>query len=250
MLKKNNILCGFQAVLAALSSRLISDLYVDRNRSDTRMTGLIERASAEHISIHVTNKEELDLLAKGIRHQGVIAISKSLNTRTGILQFLSKKAHPLVLILDGIQDPGNLGNCLRNGAAAGVDAVLIPRKKGCALTQTAIRVAAGGAACFPIFEEGNWTKTLNSIKSQGIWLIGLDEKGGDSLYTAPLSDSVALVLGSEDKGLRRITRECCDRLVHIQTERPVQSLNVGSAAGIALFEARRQRALSEDKLPN
>ena len=234
-------LCGFHAVQVALSENQVRDLYFDRRRVDRRMQTLLDAAKANHLSLKASDKAELDRLSGGVRHQGVVAIGKVATPRTGLIRFLEGIECPLVLALDALQDPTNLGSCLRNGAAAGADAIVMPRRKGCGLTPAAVRVAAGGANSLAIFEEGNWGPLLEAMKSRGLWLIGLDEHASDDVYQVDLSASLALVVGAEDRGLRQLTRQRCDQLVRIPTRGPVTSLNVATAAGIALFEAQRQR---------
>lgn len=201
----------------------------------------MEQAKEKQLVLKESEKTELDRLAGGVRHQGVVAISEATILRTGLIRHLRGIECPLVLMLDAIQDPTNLGSCLRNGAAAGADAIVLPRRKGCGLTPAAARVAAGGATSLAIFEEGNWGPLLKTMKSHGLWLIGLDEHASDDLYTADLSVPLALIVGAENSGLRRLTRQRCDQLVHIPTRDPVASLNVATAAGIAMFESQRQR---------
>ena len=225
----------------ALSGNQIRELYFDRDRVDKRMRKLLDQAKTQTLTLKPVEKAKLDSLANGIRHQGVVAISESEMPRRGLIRYLEGTERPLVLVLDAIQDPTNLGGCLRNGAAAGVDAIVMPRGKGCGLTPAAARVAAGGATCSVIFEEGNWGPLLERLKALGIWLIGLDERATEDLYQIDLSIPLALIVGAEDKGLRQLTRHRCDQLVRIPARSPINSLNVATAAGVSLFEAQRQR---------
>jgi 23S rRNA (guanosine2251-2'-O)-methyltransferase len=234
-------LCGFHAVEVALSKNQVRELYFDRRRVDRRIQALLDSAKESQLSLKPSDKAELDRLSDSVRHQGIVAIAKVEAPRTGIIRFLKGIERPLVLVLDGLQDPTNLGSCLRNGAAAGADAIVMPRHKGCGLTPAAARVAAGGANSLAIFEEGNWGPLLEAMKSRGLWLIGLDEHASDDIYQVDLSVDLALVVGAEDRGLRQLTRQRCDQLVRIPTHSPVKSLNAAMAAGIALFEAQRQR---------
>ena len=235
-------LCGFHAVGAALMGNGVKELYFDARRLDRRMRDLLTEAKRVGLVPQALSKSDLDQLASGTRHQGVVAIGEIHNPRTGLVHYLnSLRETPLVLVLDGLQDPGNLGGCLRNAAAADVDAVLIPRNQGCGLTPAVVRVAAGGATFVPVFEEGNWGPLLEAMKARGLWLIGSDENASDDLYHIDLTGPLALVVGSEDRGLRQLTRRRCDQLARIPTASTVRSLNVATAAGIALFEALRQR---------
>lgn len=148
---------------------------------------------------------------------------------------------PLLLVLDGVQDPQNLGACLRTAAVAGVDGVILPRKKGCPITATVKRVAAGGVSHLSIFEESNWNRVMTTLKNSGLWIVGTDEKAESDIYSTDLVRPVALVLGAEDKGLRRLTRKQCDQVVRIPAVGGIHSLNVSVATGVALFEVLRQR---------
>ena len=242
MREKGTTLCGFHAVGIALNGDRVKTLYFDADRLDRRMRELLNEARTVGIVPQALTKTRLDQLAGGIRHQGVVALGEAQGPRRGFIRYLKEvEGAPLVLVLDGIQDSGNFGGCLRSAAAAGVDAVLTPRNQGCGLTSAAARVAAGGAAIVPVFEEGNWGPLLLAMKGLGVWLIGSDENARDDLYQVDLSGPIGLVVGSEDRGLRRLTRQHCDRLVRIPTIAPIHSLNAATAAGIALFEVRRQR---------
>ena len=148
---------------------------------------------------------------------------------------------PFLLILDGVQDPHNLGACLRTADAAGVHAVIVPRDKACGLTSTVRKVACGAAETVPFVQVTNLTRTLKALQQAGIWIIGTDLDTTQSLYDSDLTGPLALVLGAEGKGLRRLTREACDSLVKLPMQGTVQSLNVSVSAGICLYEALRQR---------
>ena len=242
MFDKESTLCGFHAVGVALTGNHIRELYFDARRLDRRMRDLLSVAERVGLVPKALNKADLDRLASGTRHQGVVAIGEAQNPRTGFIGYLnSVKETPLVLVLDGLQDPGNLGGCLRTAAAAGVDAVLMSRNRGCGLTPAAVRVAAGGATSIPVFEEGNWGPLLEAIKARGLWLIGSDEHASDDFYRIDLTVPLAVVVGSEDRGLRQLTRQRCDQLARIPTAASVSSLNAAAAAGIALFEVLSQR---------
>jgi 23S rRNA (guanosine2251-2'-O)-methyltransferase len=235
-------LCGFHAVGVALSKNQVRELYFDRRRVDKRMQALLDLAKASQLFLKASDKAQLDRLSGGVRHQGIVAIGRAGIPRKGLIRFLDGLESPLVLALDALQDPTNLGSCLRNSAAAGADAVVMPRNKGCGLTPAALRVAAGGANSLAIFEEGNWGPLLEAMKSRGLWLIGLDEHASEVVYQVDLSVPLALVVGAEDRGLRQLTRQRCDQVVRIPARGSVTSLNAATAAGIALFEAQRQRS--------
>ena len=149
---------------------------------------------------------------------------------------------PLLLVLDGVQDPHNLGACLRTADAAGVSAVIVPRDRAAGLTPTVRKVASGAAETMPLIQVVNLARTLRWLKERDVWIVGADDQAPKSLFEAPLSGALALVLGAEGPGLRRLTREHCDLLVAIPMAGAVESLNVSVAAGVLLFEAARQRS--------
>jgi 23S rRNA (guanosine2251-2'-O)-methyltransferase len=192
-------------------------------------------------------RTELDERVPGVSHQGVVAemtvaAALSENELPQFLDGLGKP--PLLLILDGVQDPHNLGACLRSADAAGVDAVILPKDRSAPLNATARKVACGAAETVPVVRVTNLARTLRAIRDAGVWLYGAAGEAQQALYDVDLSGPVALVLGGEGKGLRRLTREHCDALMAIPLAGSVSSLNVSVAAGICLFEARRQRAAS------
>ena len=219
-------------------------LLYDVERNDLRLKELAEQARRSQIQIRATEKKELDKLSAGVRHQGVIVIHTTGLAKPSLQleEYLNQLERvPLLLVLDGVQDPQNLGACLRTAAAAGVDGVILPRKKGCPITATVMRVAAGGISHLSIFEESNWNRVMTTLKNNGLWIVGTDENAENDIYSTDLARPVALVLGAEDKGLRRLTRKQCDQVVRIPAVGGIHSLNVSVATGIALFEVLRQR---------
>jgi 23S rRNA (guanosine2251-2'-O)-methyltransferase len=187
----------------------------------------------------------LDKLAEGGRHQGVVAevLPRASDPETQLEEALESAAGaPLLLVLDGVQDPHNLGACLRSADAAGVAAVIVPRDRAAGMTPVVRKVAAGAAETVPLVAVVNLARTLRQLKERGIWLVGTDDTADKGLYEADLKGPLALVMGSEGEGLRRLTRECCDLLVSIPMAGAVESLNVSVATGVALFEAVRQRS--------
>lgn len=158
-----------------------------------------------------------------------------------LIALVGRTTAPLVLVLDGVQDPQNLGACLRTAAAAGVHALVAPKDRAARLTETAVRVSCGGAAAVPLFQVTNLARTLRQLQDAGLWLVGTDDGATESLYEMDLKGPIALVLGAEGKGVRRLTAETCDHLVSIPMSGLVECLNVSVAAGVALFEALRQR---------
>jgi 23S rRNA (guanosine2251-2'-O)-methyltransferase len=205
------------------------------------------RGCAERAGVPVGTADDatLDKLADGERHQGVVAevLPRAGDPETQLEEALEAAGSaPLLLVLDGVQDPHNLGACLRSADAAGVAAVVVPRDRAAGLTPVVRKVAAGAAETVPLVAVVNLARTLRDLKERGIWLVGTDDAADRTLYDADLKGPVALVMGSEGEGMRRLTRECCDQLVSIPMAGAVESLNVSVATGVALFEAVRQRA--------
>lgn len=231
------------AALLAESPERVRVLYVQRGRRDQRMSEVVSAARAEGIRVEFAERRWLDSRVDG-RHQGVIADchdlaladEKVLEARWGELE-----PPLLLLVLDGITDPRNLGACLRSANAAGVDAVLLPRRNSAPLNEAALKAAAGGAERLLIVEVANLARRLEWLKERGVWVIGADGEA-DSVWTeADFRDNCAIVVGSEGEGMRALTRKLCDRIVRIPMQGTVSSLNVSVAAGILLFEAVRQR---------
>jgi 23S rRNA (guanosine2251-2'-O)-methyltransferase len=188
---------------------------------------------------------ELDQLSGQERHQGAIARLKPAGIQgEGFLDELLDKVgpQPFVLVLDGVQDPHNLGACLRSADAAGVHAVVVPRDRAAGLSPTVRKVASGAAETIPLVQVVNLARTLRHLKDRGLWLVGAAGEADKDLYTADFKGPLALVMGSEGEGLRRLTREACDFLVRIPMRGTVESLNVSVATGVLLFEAVRQRS--------
>jgi 23S rRNA (guanosine2251-2'-O)-methyltransferase len=224
----------------------VASFWIQENRRDPVTKGLLDQASAAGAVIHQVPRKVLDDLVDGARHQGVVLQCRA-RVREGfqgdlpnLLDNLGESA--LLLVLDGVQDPHNLGACLRSADAAGVQAVIAPRDRAVGLTPAVRKVACGAAESLPFVQVVNLARTLRTLRAAGIRLIGADAAGPLSLYAADLTGPLALVLGGEEKGLRRLTREHCDLLVRIPMRGSVQSLNVSVAAGICLYEAYRQRA--------
>ena len=205
------------------------------------------RALAQRAGVQVAAADDalLAKLAEGERHQGVVAeiVPRAGDPETQLEEALEAAgAAPLLLVLDGVQDPHNLGACLRSADAAGVAAVIVPRDRAAGLTPVVRKVAAGAAETVPLVPVVNLARTLRELKDRGIWLVGTDDAADQTLYEADLKGPLALVMGSEGEGMRRLTRECCDQRVSIPMAGAVESLNVSVATGVALFEAVRQRS--------
>jgi 23S rRNA (guanosine2251-2'-O)-methyltransferase len=241
---------GLHAVTELLQRRgkSVECLLLQSGRRDRRLNDIRNAADSLGLTIREVSREELDDLVPG-RHQGVVAQLSPEQGPAGLrwsesqlLSCLSSADRPpLLLVLDGVTDPHNLGACLRSADAAGVTAVIVPKDRSASLSPTAIKVASGAAETVPLVQVTNLARTLDHIKSAGVWLYGAAGEASASLYEQDLAGPVALVLGSEGKGLRRLTREHCDVLVSLPMQGAVSSLNVSVAAGICLFEAVRQR---------
>ncbi|HVE50573.1 MAG TPA: 23S rRNA (guanosine(2251)-2'-O)-methyltransferase RlmB [Casimicrobiaceae bacterium] len=238
------ILVGFHAVTARLRQRpdSIRAIYVAAARHDARSRDLIERAKLAGAAIHAVDDKRLDDMARGARHQGVVASVDATIPHT-ILADVLEHPHeaPLLLVLDGVTDPHNLGACLRSADAFGVHAVVVPKDRAVGVNATVAKAASGAADSVPVIAVTNLARALRELKDAGVWIVGA-ESGGESLFTADLAGPLAWVLGAEGEGLRRLTRENCDRMVGIPTMGSVESLNVSVAAGVCLFATRRARA--------
>ena len=241
------LIYGLHAVGAALrhEPQRLRGLWVDRRRRDARIRELLALAEAAGVRVYAEDAEALDRQCGGERHQGVFARMKVAERQwredelDALLDAIEGPA--LLLVLDGVQDPHNLGACLRSADAAGVHAVLAPNDRAAGLTPTVRKVACGAAEHVPFIPVTNLARTLRELKQRGIWLVGAAGEAEADLYAMDLAGPVALVLGAEEKGLRRLTREECDYLAHIPMTGTVESLNVSVATGVFLFEALRQR---------
>ena len=237
-------LIGFHAVTARLRQKpdTVSEIYVDSERSDARAKDLRALAKQHGIRLIPVDAKRLDGMSGGARHQGVVAQAQPIDMPQFIEDALEGLEEPaLLLILDGVQDPHNLGACLRVADGAGAHAVIAPKDRSVGLTTAAIKVASGAAESVPYIVVTNLARTMRDLKDRGIWLIGADDSAKESLYKAKLDGPMGMVLGAEGEGLRRLTRESCDLLVSIPMMGSVESLNVSVASGICLYEARRRR---------
>ncbi len=243
---KEELICGPHAVLAALKAHAdeIDGLWVSNERQDPRVNAVLDAARETNIKIHRAPRAALDRMSDGVPHQGVIArrFAAPRPIHEDLGEFIASiSGKPLILVLDGVQDPHNLGACLRVADAAGAQAVVVPRDRAAPLSPVARRAAAGAAETMPLFQVTNLARALDELKEAGLWVIGTAADGEQSVFQADLKGPVALVLGGEGDGMRRLTRERCDLLVSIPMGGTVESLNVSVASGICLFEAVRQR---------
>jgi len=237
-------------VLLARNPERVSRLLVTSGRDAGRLAELKSLAQRAGVQVSASDDASLDRLVEGGRHQGVVAeiVPRAGDPETQLEEALeAARGAPLLLVLDGVQDPHNLGACLRSADAAGVTAVIAPRDRAAGLTPVARKVAAGAAETVPFVPVVNLARALRALKERGIWLVGTDDAADKTLYQADLTGPVALVMGSEGEGLRRLTRENCDQLVSIPMAGAVESLNVSVATGVVLFEAVRQRSAVGDR---
>ena len=237
---------GFHSIEAMLNSspELILNVFVQNSRHDRRMQDLLTKLENQKIKYSSTDKNILDRLAKGELHHGVLAeiVLPSLPGQDKLIEHIKHYSiNPLILILDSIQDPRNLGACLRNANAAGVDCVVVNKDRSAPINALVHKTSAGAINQINIFQVTNLARTIKELQKNGIWVLGLDGLSNNSLYKANLCEPIALVMGSEGKGLRKLVKTSCDELVSIPMMGNVESLNISVATGIALFESRRQR---------
>jgi 23S rRNA (guanosine2251-2'-O)-methyltransferase len=237
---------GIHSVRTALKfgSGGVAELWLDRNRRDQRLQALAELAKVACIAVRQVTRDDLDRAAQGTNHQGALAWVHTPAARSDadlpdILAAID--GPPFVLILDGVQDPHNLGACLRSADGAGVHCVIAPKDNAVGITPVVAKVASGAAETLPYLQVTNLARTMDLLKEQGIWLYGAAGAADVSLYATDLTGPLGLVMGNEGKGLRRLTRERCDGLIRLPMRGRVESLNVSVATGICLYEALRQR---------
>ncbi|HEX4479484.1 MAG TPA: 23S rRNA (guanosine(2251)-2'-O)-methyltransferase RlmB [Rudaea sp.] len=240
------LLYGIHSVESALNHdpQNVIELYFESDSQNARIKELSDRARDLGLKPHARPREALDRMTGGARHQGAVARYRAPPPRTeSDLPPLIERAgrDALLLVLDGITDPHNLGACLRSAEAAGVTAVIAPKDKAVGITPTVRRASSGAADRVPFFAVTNLARTLKAIKQQGVWLVGLAGDATQSLYAIDLKGPIAIVMGSEGEGMRRLTGESCDFLAKIPMRGDVESLNVSVATGIVLFETLRQR---------
>ena len=238
------VLFGFHAVGVRLKTapRSIIEIYVDPTRRDARMRQFLDRANEAGARVIEADGMRLAKLAGSHGHQGVAArveVLKAANSLDDLLDGI--KEAPLLLVLDGVTDPHNLGACLRVADGAGAHAVIAPKDHAVGVNATVAKVASGAAETVPYFMVTNLARTLGELKERSIWCIGTSDDAPRTVYQADLKVPVALVLGAEGAGMRQLTRKTCDELVSIPMRGAVESLNVSVASGICLYEALRQR---------
>jgi len=241
----NEFIYGIHAVKAVLErepERFI-EAYVLKGRQDDRLMPILNDLQVCGVSIQQMTRKTLDDKANGANHQGIIArvkAAKQLN-ENDIDGILAQYESPLLLVLDGVTDPHNLGACLRNADAAGAAAIIVPKDRSAPMNATVSKVACGAAEVVPLIRVTNLARTMRTLQEQGIWFVGTAGEATHDIYQAKLTGPLAIVMGAEGDGMRRLTRETCDDLIKIPMAGSVSSLNVSVASGICLFEAVRQR---------
>jgi 23S rRNA (guanosine2251-2'-O)-methyltransferase len=242
--REPRVVFGFHAVLARLRADPASvvEIFLDETRNDARGRDLIVAAQRADVRLMRVPTRRLDGFYGGGRHQGVVALVEMKSTADSLDDLLDGlKEPPLLLVLDGVTDPHNLGACLRVANAAGAHAVIAPKDRAAGITPAVSRVASGAAEATPYIMVTNLARTLSELKERNIWIVGADERADRTLYETGVPEAVAWVLGAEGEGMRRLTRESCDLLVRIPMRGEVESLNVSVSAGICLFESARSR---------
>jgi len=245
MASSTRLIFGFHAVTSRLRQNpdSIQEIFIDAARADQRARGLMNLVDSQKIRLTSCESSKLTSMVGCDRHQGVIAnvdFSRSHIDIDDVLDTLTEPAR--LLILDGIQDPHNLGACLRVADAFGVHAVIAPKDRAVGLTSTVYKVSSGAADTVPYIAVTNLARTLRQLKERGIWIIGTAENADNDLTCCQINTPVAWVFGSEEKGMRRLTREVCDQLVRIPMAGSVESLNISVTVGICLFETHRQQS--------
>ena len=238
------ILFGFHALTVRLKTapQSIRELHIDASRRDQRMRQFLARAEAAGVRIVESDDERLHRLCGTHRHQGVAAKVDAVEQARSLDDLLDAlREPPLLLVLDGVTDPHNLGACLRVADGAGAHAVIAPKDHAVGINATVAKVASGAAETVPYFMVTNLARTLGELKERDIWITGTADDAPATLYDADLQRPCALVLGAEGSGMRQLTRKTCDELIAIPMRGAVESLNVSVASGICLYEARRQR---------
>jgi len=239
---------GFHTVNSVLTAEpnLISEIFILANRTDERLNKLIQIATKERIKLHRVSRHELDhLVGSNAQHQGIIAKCRSVS---GFSESVLKKlieetdhAAKLFLVLDGVQDPHNLGACLRSANAFGVNAVIAPKDRASGLTPVARKVASGAASVTPFIQVTNLARTLKMMQDAGIWIVGTVAETQTQIWEIDLKSDIAIVMGNEGQGMRKLTQQHCDYLASIPSQGTVESLNVSAATAVCLYEVLRQR---------
>lgn len=242
-------LTGIHAVREALEAgRALERVVIARGRQDTRIEAIVQLARGRSIPVRFEDRAQLDRLADSKDHQGVLAVAAVLSAVTledillaAVKARSARGEKGLIVLLDGVEDPHNLGAIIRTALAAGAHGLVIPERRAAGLTDTVARSSAGALSHLPVAKVTNMARAMEELKKEGYWLVGLDERADKNYTEADYTSPVGIVLGGEGKGLHELTRKRCDFVVSLPTTGPVKSLNVSVAAGVVLFEALRQR---------
>lgn len=241
---------GIHAVSALIKHHapVIKELHVQQNSNNKRIHAIKEQALAQGVALHASSIEEIEsLLPSAAVHQGVVALYQLFAyTEKDLPQLLESADNPLLLILDQVQDPHNLGACMRSANAFGATAVIAPKDRSATLTPVALKVACGAAATTPFITVTNLTRCLQQLKNLGVWLVGTSDKYHQALTDIDLTGAIAIILGGEGPGMRKLTAEQCDFQARLELQGNVSSINVSVAAGICLYEADRQRTAKKN----
>lgn len=242
-------LYGFHAVLARAKQapESIEEVLIEQSRKDKRMQQAIEKLQKAGVKLSLVEAERLESAAGHRKHQGLVAFAKDLpksNDLEEIIELHGKNL--LLLVLDGVTDPHNLGACLRSADAAGVHAVILPKDKSVGITPVVSKVACGAAETMPVITVTNLARTLRDIQQMGVWCIGAAGEAEKTLYDLKLDGPTAWIMGAEGDGMRRLTRETCDELIQIPMVGSVESLNVSVATSVCLFETLRQKQFNSN----
>ncbi|TAL58570.1 MAG: 23S rRNA (guanosine(2251)-2'-O)-methyltransferase RlmB [Legionella sp.] len=237
---------GVHAVSALLSNphRVVKTLYVSQERVDKKVQTILDKAAEKHIPVEQLSSAKMNQRFAEFTHQGVVAKAQALTdfVEADLPHLLSSSKNPgLVLILDGVTDPHNLGACLRSADATGVDFVIIPKDKSAGITPVVSKVACGAAESIPVVRVTNLVRAMEILKEAGVWIYGAAGEANQSLYSVDCTGTVAIAMGAEGEGLRRLTRDHCDGLFALPMLGSVDSLNVSVATGVSLYEVVRQR---------
>ncbi|AUJ68825.1 MULTISPECIES: 23S rRNA (guanosine(2251)-2'-O)-methyltransferase RlmB [Pseudoalteromonas] len=242
----NELIFGFHSIEAILNNapERFLEIYALKGREDQRLNQVVNDARKFGISVQFMQRKALDNKANGEQHQGIIANVKAARgyNEKDLDEIIQRETTPFFLVLDGVTDPHNLGACLRSADAAGVHGVIVPKDKSAKLNGTARKVACGAAETVPLIQVTNLARTLRDIKEAGVWVVGTAGETDTAVFDANLTGPMAIVMGAEGDGMRRLTREHCDELVKIPMVGSVSSLNVSVATGVCLFEVLRQRS--------
>jgi 23S rRNA (guanosine2251-2'-O)-methyltransferase len=242
---QHEVIYGLHAVEAALRNNRenVLQLWVQQGRNDGRIRKLVDLATSAGVSVETISTDKLSARCNAERHQGVVARVRGGSRKRVELEDLLARDTLLLLILDEVQDPHNIGACLRSADAAGADAVIVCKNRSPGLTPVVVKVASGAAEHIPYIQVTNLARTLEKLRDADVWIVGTSGDSETSLYDCQLSKRMAVVMGSEGEGMRRLTREGCNQLISIPMQGSVSSLNVSVASGVTLFELRRRMNL-------